>query len=365
MASTFKLFVDKMGGTSVSNYVGTPGEVFYDPAVGTLKLSNGSTAGGVGITVESSSADYPQTNQYFVDAGRSDSYTPTGTIIKPFKTITAAYNAAVSSSHTDANPAFIILLSNITESPTFTQGGIFLTSISGSGTHTGNPTITGNITINGSASDITSNHFALTGLRIVAGTNGKGVYFTGTHPQRLFMRDLWIDANGTGTCMFSDNTGTGSMCHINTAHLTHSGTGDIYCIDATKGTITMTDIETSGNVQVAAVRTGATLSLSGSEIDANNGAAIEVYGGTLVVTNSVITNTQANSNGIALNTAGSVATLGNVVFGIPASATTGRAVYGVAGTALYYQYLAFYPTTNQKISSAVTASALATTLTAV
>jgi hypothetical protein len=47
---TFKVFVDKMGGTDISSYIGTVGEVFYDPFVGDLKVSNGVTAGGTPIT---------------------------------------------------------------------------------------------------------------------------------------------------------------------------------------------------------------------------------------------------------------------------------------------------------------------------
>jgi hypothetical protein len=50
MATTFKLFADKMGGRSVSTYIGTTGEIFYDPAVGSIKLSNGATPGGITIT---------------------------------------------------------------------------------------------------------------------------------------------------------------------------------------------------------------------------------------------------------------------------------------------------------------------------
>jgi hypothetical protein len=360
MSTTFKLFADKMGGTTVANYIGTTGEIFYDQTAGILKLSDGVTPGGSAITVGSAPTDYAQTNTFFVDPNRVDAYTSTGTIYRPFKTITTAYNAAVAGGFTDANPAYIILMGNITESFTFTQGGIFLSSFAGSGSHTGAPTITGNITINGSSASLSSNHFAISNLRLVAGASSKGINFTGTNPQRLFLRDLWIDANGAGTCVFADNTGSGSVCHMNVAHLTHSGTGDIYCVDATKGTITMTEIETSGNVQVAAVRTGAVLTLDRSEIDANNNAALEVYGGTVSVTNSLILNTQANSHGIALNTAGSVATLGNVLFNVPTG--TGKAIYSVAGTFVYYQYLSFYPFSNRGKSAVGTYTALETTL---
>lgn len=46
-----RLFVEKLGGTEPSEYVGRPGDVFYDPTASTLELkkSDGSTAGGVAL----------------------------------------------------------------------------------------------------------------------------------------------------------------------------------------------------------------------------------------------------------------------------------------------------------------------------
>ena len=46
MASTFKLFADKMGGTAATNYIGNRGEIFYDPTSTTLRISDGVNAGG-------------------------------------------------------------------------------------------------------------------------------------------------------------------------------------------------------------------------------------------------------------------------------------------------------------------------------
>lgn len=47
MSSTFKLFADKMGGTSSDEYIGTQGEMFYDRNSGDIRLSDGETAGGI------------------------------------------------------------------------------------------------------------------------------------------------------------------------------------------------------------------------------------------------------------------------------------------------------------------------------
>ena len=47
MAKTFKFFHDKLGGTAVTNYIGTAGEIFYNAEVGDLRISDGVTAGGI------------------------------------------------------------------------------------------------------------------------------------------------------------------------------------------------------------------------------------------------------------------------------------------------------------------------------
>jgi hypothetical protein len=303
---------------------------------------------------------YQQTNTFYVDPGRTQNYTPSGSQIQPFFTVSTAIAAAVSAGYNDSNPAFIVLLGSITEDFTL-QPGIWLTSL-GTGTH-GSPIINGTVTVTSSTGTTASNHYAMSNLRIIAPSGAHGINYTGTAPQKLFLRDLWIDANTTKTCIFMDNTGTGSTLHIDTAHLAHSGTGDVYAIDVTHGSAYVRDIETSGTIQVAAVRSGAVMTIDGSEIDANNEAAIEVYGGTLTVTNSVITNAKANSNGVALNTAGSVCTLLNVLMSIPAG--TGKAVYGVSSTALYYLNVAFVPGTNtsKTAGGTMTAVQLSTTFT--
>jgi hypothetical protein len=49
MATTFKLFADKMGGSNTADYIGKPGEIFYDPTTTSLRISDGSTPGGLSI----------------------------------------------------------------------------------------------------------------------------------------------------------------------------------------------------------------------------------------------------------------------------------------------------------------------------
>ena len=295
---------------------------------------------------------YQQTNTFYVDPGRSDTYTAIGTPIQPFKTITAAISAAVTAGYTDSNPAFIVLMENITENVTL-QPGIWLTSL-GTGTH-GSPVITGTVTVTSSTGSTVTNHYSLSNLRIVAPTNGHGILFTGTAPQRLYVRDMWIDANGTGDGIYMDNIGSGSVLHLDIAHLTHSGSGDIYCINVTKGNCYVTAIETTGATQVSAVQTGAVMTIDGSELDAVGDVVCETYGtGSLTITNSIITNTQVNGNGIKINDAGSTVTVGQCLFSIPTG--TGSAVWYNSGAALYgsnfaFASISFFPGTNTTIDA--------------
>ena len=52
MASVFRTFLEKLGGTTAAQFIGTKGDLFFDPDQGTpvLKVSDGSTAGGVAVT---------------------------------------------------------------------------------------------------------------------------------------------------------------------------------------------------------------------------------------------------------------------------------------------------------------------------
>ena len=51
MASVFRTFLEKLGGTTAAQFVGTKGDLFFDPDQGTptLKVSDGSTPGGVAV----------------------------------------------------------------------------------------------------------------------------------------------------------------------------------------------------------------------------------------------------------------------------------------------------------------------------
>ena len=76
-----------------SNETYRPGTISVNTSTLRLKLHDGTTAGGIDIL--ESGTDYQQSSAVlYVDNNRTDSYTATGTIIKPYKTVQAAINAA-------------------------------------------------------------------------------------------------------------------------------------------------------------------------------------------------------------------------------------------------------------------------------
>ena len=284
-------------------------------------------------TVQTTAFHDVASNVFFVDPSRSGgTYTRTGTFTSPYNSITAAFDAAVAAGFDDSYIATVILLNNVAENITL-RPGIFLTSL-GTGTH-GSPLIGGTVTVSSSTGTTVSNHYSISNLRIAAEGNNHCIDFIGTAPQKLFMRDIWLDISGTGNGIHVNNAGTGSTVQIDIGHLAHSGSGDVYCINVVHGNCYVTDIETTGTTQVAAVRSGCTLTFNGCELDANGDIVCETYGtGTLTITNCLITNAKANSTGILINDAGGTVTLGNNVISVPVG--TGYAVQGPAGGAVLH-----------------------------
>ena len=47
MSAVFRPFSEKLGGSSVTTFIGNEGDLFYDPTTSTLRVSDGSTAGGI------------------------------------------------------------------------------------------------------------------------------------------------------------------------------------------------------------------------------------------------------------------------------------------------------------------------------
>ena len=47
---TYRIYVEKLGGSQASQFVGDAGQYFYNPVDGQLRLSDGITPGGANIT---------------------------------------------------------------------------------------------------------------------------------------------------------------------------------------------------------------------------------------------------------------------------------------------------------------------------
>lgn len=363
---TTRKLVTKAIAQSSSTYVGKDGEIFYDTVSNSMKISDGSTPGGTVIGTDGNNGplDYPVTTQYYIDPARVDSYTATGSIINPFKTIAAcqaAIEAAVLAGTVtpgETSPVFMILCSNTTENITLSRGHVFLTTLNG-GIHTpiylfGTVTISGSSTGSGA---LDANHFGITNMTINAPAQKACIYFTGANAQRLLMSNCWLTATGsqTGNTDFTDAGGFGiyadctgyrssdnhnSVIHGNDIKISHNGTGDVYCfkIGTIAGTARVSadfsNVETSGATQVGAVSTGCSLGFTGSQLDANGETCIEAYGtGSLVVSNSLLSNAATGvSYGIWLHSIGSNATVVNSVLSVASSNASSRAVHGVAGT---------------------------------
>jgi hypothetical protein len=334
------------------------------------------------------------TNQFYVDPFAANTYTPTGSILKPFRTIAAA-QAEIEARITantlvpgELNPIFIVLTGSITENVTLTRGHVFLTTLNG-GIHT--PIyLTGQITINGNNSStgaIDANHFAITGLTIIGPNQGACIYFTGTNAQRLQVQDIWLTARGsqTGTTpfvdaggygIFSDNSGVRasdnkrSPIHGSDVKISHTGSGDVYCFRFSNGSTGEFDnVETSGATQVGAAGSGSLLAFTNSTLDANGEVILEAYGtGSISVNNCLLSNSNTGvSYGIWLHDLGGNAIIINTVISVASSNAASRMIKGNATdpTGVFYNNIMVgksttypYPDLNKKVDNTVVLTAL-------
>jgi hypothetical protein len=334
-------------------------KVLLPIAINDSKRDDGYLA--VAMTVEDFANNilYEPTNQFFVDPNRTDSYVANGSIITPFKTISAAQTAINNLIAegvviaTELNPAFIRLQGSVTEDVTLTKGHIFLVGENGS---IANPIyLIGTITVNGddtSASALDNNHFSIQGITVLPNGSNNGIVFTGSNAQRLSLENIWVQVGGTGTGILCNNTGVRisdgfkSRCYGTQIKISHTGSGDIYCFNIVKGSADFTFVDTSGATKVAVVQTGATLAFVQSQLNAKNEACLEVYGtGILSVTQSSISNLFDSTTcyGIWLHDIGSVANVGQSLFQVSSANINSRAVHGILGTAFFYAYNAYYP----------------------
>jgi hypothetical protein len=358
-------------GTGIATFLGTPSAanlksaVTEDTGSGSLVFATSPTlvtptlgaAAATSITYPSGSVatfgDTPVSNYWFCDPDRTDTYTANGSQARPYKTLQAAINAANAVAPTDVTPQFVVLQGTATEDITLTVPHVYLVGENGS-LHT--PIVlNGTVTVQATGGTLVGNRFSIQGLEIIGGSGNKCINMTGTAPQKLFLQDVWLYASGSGAGLYQDNTGSGSYTQGHSIKVTHEGTGAVYCFNIVKGYGDFSLVETSGAEQVGAAQTGASLFFRDSELDASGDVVLEAYGtGTLSVTNCVVSNTQANSNGIYLRAAGSTALVFNSIFQIPVG--TGKVVNdgGLGGT-LAYNGLNLYPGSyNTSLSTTLT-----------
>jgi hypothetical protein len=193
------------------------------------------------------------------------------------------------------------------------------------------------------------------------------IQVTGTNPSKLYLQDVYCyQANATKSCVYADNTGTGSRVELYDCTVARAS-GSVYLIDIQRGFCSINNLETNGTGQVLNQANDSTGTMLRSSLDADTGAVITLSGtvqwgmGEVILNN---TSTAANTYGVSMSGTASMQ-FGVCTFNIPAAQATNRAINGVAGNVVLYSGPIFQYLTCDKISTAITLVALDTTFTAV
>ena len=367
--TVYRVFVEKLGGANPSTFVGDEGEVFYNPEIGSLKLSDGTSPGGITITEPKSSilAD----NRWYVDPARTDinPATATGNSMNPFLSITAALvyiEARIAdgslvlsiSGSLVQNPQFIIVKSSTTENVALTRGNIFIWGDTPDAGHV--PIwINGHVTItpaDSSGNAINVNRFGLFNIAVLPSGANDVVKITGSNPTKVYLRDTYCyQNNATKSCVYADNTGTGSRVELDDCTMARSS-GSVYLIDIQRGFCSINNLETNGIGQVLNQANNSTGTMLRSSLDANTGAVITLSGTTQWGMGEVIlnnTSTAANTYGVSMSDTATMQ-FGVCTFNIPAAQATNRAINGGAGNTVIYANPIFQYGATDKISTAIT-----------
>ena len=361
---------------SVGTYIGRAGEITFDPTLGALKLSDGTTPGGLAITdpTEPSVAD----NRWYVDPSRTDILpgSSTGNVHNPFLSITAALayieariaDGSLSSFNPTVgivlNPQFIILVSSTTENITLTRGHIYIVGDTPNAGHV--PIwITGNITITPGDVAKNVNDFGLFHVSVLA-TGAHGIIVDGTNPARVYLEDVYVYQNTIGfSCVQMTNSGADTKLELTDCTMGRAA-GSAYLIDIQSGYCKIDNLETNGVGQVLNQAGSSAGSMLNSVVDANTGSVITLGGSVQWgMGNCILNNTSAgaNTHGVTMSGTASMQ-FGVVTFNVPAAQATNRAINGVAGNVVLYTGTVFQYGTCDKISTAATLIALDTTFTA-
>jgi hypothetical protein len=379
--TVYRVFVEKLGGANPTTFVGDEGEVFYNPNDGVLKISDGSTPTGIVMNPIMPVGFFtPPDNHWYVNPNRTDTYTSTGSVAAPYKTVGAALSAIQNAlqtgivSFTDngdsiANPQFIILQSSTTENIGLTTGHIYIQGDTTSGSQM--PIwIYGTVTINPTVGTLYQNRFGLSNLGIVNTGSNPGIAathslkVTGSAPLRCYLNDCNIIAGSTGNqAIFMDNSGTGTQLYAEVQQLSRAGTsGTDYVVKVSKGYAFFSNCSTGGSTATFNVSGTGTLQIQYSKIESAGEACVKVDGGTCIVTSTSLLNTVGH--GVSM-TAGTLVTINNY-FDILTSPASNRAIAGVSGVTVLHSNTVVAFGKNAKYSTAIGAGyiGLVTALTA-
>jgi len=375
--STFKFFSEKMGGHPASTFIGQYGEVFYDPALGNLRLADGVTIGGLPLTQPNAIAD----QRWYVDPIRTDivAGTATGSLANPFLTITEALAyieariadgslvISISGSVID-NPQFIVLVSSTTENVTLTRGNIFIIGDTPDAGHI--PIwINGNVVItpaDSSANALNVNRFGLFHVAVKTNVANHSIEINGANPAKVYLQDVYCyQGNATKSCVYANNTGTGSRVELYDCTMARDS-GSVFLINIQRGYCTIRNLETNGTGQVLNMANDSTGNMLRSIVDADTGAVVTLSGtvqwgmGEVILNN---TSTAVNTYGVSMSGTATMQ-FGVCTFNIPAAQATNRAINGVAGNQVLYADPIFQYGSTNKISTAITLVPLTKTFTA-
>jgi hypothetical protein len=329
-----------------------------------------------GVSVYIDTAD----SQWIVDPTNTGTYTADGSLHKPFKNIASAlaYIEAriadtslvidINGSIVD-NPQFIFLKSSITENVALTRGNIFICGETPDAGHV--PIwIEGHVTItpaNTGTNAINVNRFGLFNIAVRTDDTYHSIELTGSNPAKLYLNDVYCyQGNATKSCVYADNTGTGSRVEMNDCTMARAG-GSVYLIDIQRGFCSINNLETNGTGQVLNQANDSLGTMLRSSLDANTGSVITLSGSVQWGMGEVIlNNTGAGSDTHGITMSGSASMqFGVCTFNIPVGDGSNRAINGTGtNTVLYADPIFQYGSTN-KISTAITLVPLTKTFTAV
>jgi hypothetical protein len=193
------------------------------------------------------------------------------------------------------------------------------------------------------------------------------IQVTGTNQSKLYLQDVYCyQANATKSCVYADNTGTGSRVEMYDCTVARAS-GSVYLIDIQRGFCSINNLETNGTGQVLNQANDSTGTMLRSILDANTGSVITLSGSVQWGMGEVILNNTgagANTHGVSMSGTATMQ-FGVCTFNIPAAQATNRAINGVATNVVLYSGPVFQYGSTNKISSAITLIPLTTTFTAV